>query len=265
MATAPLKPLGPLQDALPALTVFRRNVRIRTHGDARHGLARVALEDDFHHFRVEVQVREGQVRSAQGTAVRNPYSLCPSAGQQLRTLNGQPLSAVANSVTRMTDATQQCTHQLDMAGLAIAHLVRGVAQRDYTAIVPRRTEARTQPTLLRDGELLLQWDLLDDVLQGPAPYTGVHLREGFAKWALQHLDVDTAEAALVLRRCAMISMGRTVDLDALTSAKPWGRCYVEQPERAPTALRVVGSTWDFSTRPQALLADDATWLAGVQA
>ena len=75
------------------------------------------------------------------------------------------------------------------------------------------------------------------------------------------LNIDDAEAALILRRCAMISNGRGQPLDAQISAEPWGRCFSQQPDRAPTALRVRGSTWDFTGRVEALCADDQGWIA----
>jgi hypothetical protein len=245
-----------------ALAVFRRRIRIQVQGDAQHGEARAALEDDFHHFRVRIQVLKGQVSHTEGVAVRRPYTRCGEAGEQLQALVGMPLNTVSNAVTRVTDARLQCTHQFDLAGLAIATLARGEAQRDYAVAVPRRVNGRTQLLLDRDGAPCLQWQLQDDVIEGPAPFVGVSLREGFARWALQQLDETTAEAALVLRRCAVISLGRTINLDERASAMPWARCFVEQPERAPTALRMVGSTWDFSERPRALLADDLAWLQG---
>jgi hypothetical protein len=43
-------------------------------------------------------------------------------------------------------------------------------------------------------------------------------------------------------------------------AMPTSACFAQQPERAPTALRQVGSTWDFSDRAAALCADDEAWL-----
>jgi len=76
------------------------------------------------------------------------------------------------------------------------------------------------------------------------------------------LSVDEAEAAIALRRCVMISLGRHKPLDTWVHAVASGHCYAQQPVRAEQALRMVGSTWDFSGRADDLCADDAAWLAG---
>eukprot|EP01038_Epipyxis_sp_PR26KG_P003145 gene3145-4459_t len=57
-----------------------------------------------------------------------------------------------------------------------------------------------------------------------------------------------ATRLLVLRRGAAISMGKGKPLDAQVHAVATGRCYAQQAERAPLALRQVGSTWDFTAR-----------------
>jgi len=81
-----------------------------------------------------------------------------------------------------------------------------------------------------------------------------------ARWALQTLSEEEAEAALILRRCTLISLGRERDLDRQTHAVPSGLCYSQQPERAEQAIRVKGSTWDFGSSQEKLCASDHDWL-----
>lgn len=69
-------------------------------------------------------------------------------------------------------------------------------------------------------------------------------------------------AALLLRRCTLISLGRMNNLDAQVHASSTGRCYSQQPVHAPQALRIKGSTWDFSETAGMLCQDDQAWLAG---
>lgn len=243
------------------MMIFRRRIGIcSTHLGVR-GEVRAAVEDDFHHFRVRVLHEHGRVERADGWAVRHPYSTCPLAAAQLSKLHGTLLGPVAHSVTRPVDAREQCTHLLDLAGLAIAAAARSIAHRWYEVRVPRRVAGRTLATLDQDGVRMLAWNLLDTTIEGPAPYAGVSLREGMAAWALGQLDVETAEAALILRRCALISLGRTKDLDAQLHAEPTGRCFVQQPERATQGLRVVGSMLDFTAAAGELCATDRNWLA----
>src|SRR6202021_872981 len=77
---------------------------------------------------------------------------------------------------------------------------------------------------------------------------------------LANLSEDEAEAALVLRRCALISLGRAMNLDAQVHAEPTARCFVQQPERAHQGLRIVGSIIDFSEAAKDLCATDREWL-----
>ncbi|MBB3219937.1 DUF2889 domain-containing protein [Pseudoduganella umbonata] len=239
---------------------FRRRIELaaRRHGDG--GEVRAVLEDDFHHFRVVVGHRGGAVTAVRGETPRHPFSACPGAAPELDRLAGMRIDRIANSVTLHADPAQQCTHMFDLAGLAIAVAARGDSRRRYDIDVPRHVDGRSHACLRRNGVLVLEWEVDGSLILGPAPYAGVDMRQGMARWALGTLPDEEAEAALVLRRCALISLGRLKDLDRQPHAHLSGRCYAQQPERAPQAIRIVGSTWDFSARPEALCQDDQAWL-----
>jgi hypothetical protein len=241
------------------MTLFRRRIEIVSRQAT--GEARAVLEDDFHHFRVALTFAGGVVTSAAGTGVRVPYTACSNAGSQLDALVGMPLNSVSNSVTRATDASLQCTHMLDLAGLAIAAAARGIAQRRYDIEVPRRVDGETTGSIDCDGLRVLTWRIDTTTILAPPEHAGISLREGLARWALATLTEDQAEAALVLRRCLMISRGRERDLDLVAHANPSGNCYAQQVERAPTALRIVGSTHDYTDRADTLCAGDEAFLA----
>jgi hypothetical protein len=72
-----------------------------------------------------------------------------------------------------TEQRFQCTHLLDLAGLAIAAAARGLSRRRYDASVQDRIEEKTQPLLLRDDEPVLTREVERDVIVGPHPYAGV--------------------------------------------------------------------------------------------
>ena len=245
------------------MTVFRRRVEIATRMIGGSGVARAALEDDYHHFRVDLAFENDVVSHAVGFAVRIPYTACSEAGAMLAALVGMRIDAVANSVTRATDATLQCTHILDLAGLAIAAATRGIASRVYDIEVPRRVGTTTSGRIDCDGVKVLEWHIDGAVITAPEAHAGVNLHQGLARWALSTLSQDLAEAALILRRCLMISRGRERNLDLVAHAIPSGNCYSQQPSRAPTAIRIVGSTHDFTERPTVLCSDDQEFLAFV--
>ena len=91
---------------------------------ARAGLARASLEDDVHHFRIEVVHDGSRVTAVNSQSLRNPFTLCPAAGARLTELNGQSLTVCISDIFAATDARQQCTHQLDLAAFAIAAAAR---------------------------------------------------------------------------------------------------------------------------------------------
>lgn len=245
---------------LPWLS-FHRCIRLRAvaGGDcAMH--VRVALEDDFHHFRLQLQTQDGRIATIGATSPRHPYSLCPTAAAELQQLVGLVAPTQAHSLTNAVNAREQCTHLLDLAGLACAAARRGPSTRRYDIEVPLRANGATVAHLARDGLPLLTWQVQDMTISGPAPYIGVELRHGMARWALARLPSEEAEAALVLRRAAVISMGKGKPLDAQLHARPTGSCFAQRPDRAPLALREVGSTWDFTNCAAALCQDDRAWL-----
>jgi hypothetical protein len=222
--------------------------------------ARAVVEDDFHHFRVVVRQRDGQVTEAFAEALRSPTVLCPSAGERLVEIVGMPLSKASAAVLERTDARLQCTHMIDLAGLAVAALGQDRGRRVYEAAVPDRVDGRTTATLHCDGRLILEWDMDRSKIDSPAAYAGVDIGSGFTQWS-QRLSLDEAEAALVLRRAVFISGGRGIDLDAPgRRTGPLGGCWAWQPERSAQAQRNIGSTHDFTSRPEALTSADRDWL-----
>lgn len=243
------------------MMLFHRRIVLTRRSTGAGSHVRAALEDDYHHFQLELLTDGCSVTSVRGWASRHPYSLCPSAAQALTRLEGMALSSNAHAVTQHTEAHQQCTHLFDLAGLACALAARHLERRVFDAMVEVPPRGPRRATLHRDGELAISWVVDGWSILDPPPYAGVDLRQGLARWALSTLDVDAAEDALVLRRCTVISLGRTKPLDQQVHARTSGACYVQQPERAPLALRQVGSTWDFAGRADVLCADDQRWLA----
>lgn len=186
-----------------------------------------------------------------GEARRFPWTSCPTAVSPLQALVGMALSSRATAAGDHTDARMNCTHLFDLAGLAVAHAGAGRSVRQYDATVPDRRDGRTRAVLLRDGEPCLAWDISGRTIEGPPPFAGVALRRSFLAWATSALDEDTAEAAMVLRRACDISYGRGVDLDGIACADELrdlmlGTCHTFQPGTIETALRVTGSTRDFT-------------------
>lgn len=214
------------------------------------GWGEAEVEDLFHHFRVRLLHDGAAVTGVEATAVRHPWTLCPAASAQLQLLVGMPLSGSVVDVGRWTPARQQCMHQFDLAGLAMAGTVAGRPRRCYDISISRLGPLATGE-LERDGVRLLRWTYGDDLMVVDPP--GISLGRGFLR-ALQELDPDDAEAAFVLRRACVI--GRAPfdmnDWDSADGAGVMGSCWVFQPERVAQALRADGMQRDVRLLPIAL-------------
>jgi hypothetical protein len=238
--------------------VYRRRVIVSHLGDRTWG----ELEDDFHHFRVDITSKNGAVVSVDGSGVRSPWTQCLTAGTPLQALVGT-LLRTGPLALRELNARKNCTHMFDLAGLVVTHAARGLAvERIYDMAVddPDAGTGERDVRLWRDGELVLEWRLRERQLLGPPEWLDAPLWAGFIEWSGTNLDDDTAEAAVALRRACDISRGRDGDLDKMERADELldvmsGICHAFQPEIAPLAIRHKGSSRDFTDHPALLLAD----------
>jgi len=239
---------------------YRRRIRVRTPAP---GVVISELEDDFHHFVVELRHDGEHVVSCENTSHRWPWSTCPGAADSLRELEGMPLSRRFTAAGQWTDPKQNCTHQFDTACHAITHAAWERESRVYDVEIPMR-DADTGETNVRawvDGELRLAWTINWGGLDHPAPpFDAAPWRGGFMRWADATLPEDDAECAIVLRRACDIGMGRGMDLDAVPVADQLPNsmtavCHTLQPTFVHVALRNVGTIRDFSRDPGLLLAD----------
>jgi hypothetical protein len=232
-----------------------------TGGGGIAGVVRVLLEDDYHHFRVTIEHDGQRVRATHTQAGRRPYSLCDQAGAQLEQMVGLALCERMSDVFRGTDPRQQCTHQLDMAALAVAVAARGTKCLRYDLLVPNREQGRTVPWALRDEREVLRWEIDGDRITSPEPYAGLGTGGGFTDWVATRLAPLEAEAALLLRRAVFVSLGRTTPMNMDVQHAPATQaCWVKQPARNTLALRRISSWQDITRRPDELSETDEAWI-----
>jgi hypothetical protein len=221
----------------------------------------VELEDNFHHFRLALDHDGARVMAISADAVRHPWSLCPMAIRQLDDFVGRPLAPDQSVVAEGIEATQQCTHLMDLAVLAISVAFRQVARRRYDMTAMRLPVRGLRATLRRDDGLAIDVEVDDDRITSPAEYAGVSIKRGFSQWANAGLSYDLAEAMLLLRRTMFIAGGRR-NLDtrrtAADGARNLGACFVMQPARAAQASRMFGSTLEFEGRDGPLALNRAS-------
>lgn len=241
---------------------YRRALLVVTRAP---GVVVADMEDDFHRFRVVLEHDGSRVTAVQGEGLRTPWTTCGDAGVALAPLVGAALGADPLAAAEHADPKANCTHMFDIAALAFNHAAAGRDRRRYDVELPPFVEGQCHPRLWRDGQLLLEWTLGrgDDgrrQIIDPPPYSEPPFLGGFMRWAAATFDPDTAEAAIVLRRACDIGMGRQMDLDAIPVAMELsdhmlGVCYTMQPGQVEVSRRNVGQIRDFTTVPEALLAD----------
>ena len=121
------------------------------------------------------------------------------------------------------------------------------------------TRAPREARLSVDGQERLVWTLERTAIVAPAPFAGHDLQTMMPWVKARFIDRDALEAVIVLRRAVFISGNRLYDLDRMTDAAATGHvsgaCHVFQHGVAEHARREVGTTLDFGSTPQALLAD----------
>jgi hypothetical protein len=259
MSRADDSDLGPDLDG----DVYRRRLVVTT---VEPGVVVSALEDDFHNFVVTLRHDGAHVLNAEAESRRFPWSTCPGAAEPLRALAGMPLSRRFTAAGAWTPPKDNCTHQFDTACAAITHAAWGRDRRQYDVEVTRRDweTGESRVRLWVDGQHRLTWHLdWNGIVDPSPPLDAAPWKGGFMRWADEHLDEETAESTIVLRRAADIGMGRGMDLDAypVASALPSADgnmaaiCHTMQPGTVEVAIRQRGTIRDFANRPQDLLPD----------
>jgi hypothetical protein len=235
---------------------YWRRIRIAAEGDAT---VVANMEDDFHRFRVTLRHDGERVVSLKGEAIRYPWSACPGADALLRRFEGLELFGSSTTLAGHDNPKSHCTHMFDLAALAIPHARARRDRRQYDAFVPDFVDRKSTPTLWRDGEKLLEWHTDRGTITGPTPFEGVSMTSGFVRWAEGALDVETLEAAMVLRRAWDIGRARGRDLDHMETAAeltpflPPAPCFTFQPDVVDRSKRMKGTARDFSADPDQLL------------
>jgi hypothetical protein len=251
--------IPPIDTSAYGTGVCRRRIRLVNVSDT---LVVGELEDDFHHFRIELTHDGETIIRAEGRPLRGPWSTCMDAADPLRSIEGNPLSERSTAVGGYAEATSNCTHLFDLTGLAIAHATRSARDRQYDFAGSDPVDGRQELVLWRDGQRALRWQVVDGEITAPTEWVGAPLARRFIPWAEDSFDPDTAEAAIALRRMLHITIGRGLALDHLETAAedtegPVGRCYSYSAPVAVGAIRRKGSVRDFQdpTDARLLLAD----------
>ena len=233
----------------------RRRVRLENISDA---FSIGELEDDFHHFRVEIRHSQNKVTRIQGTTLRAPWSTCSEVNEPLQEIIGLQLSKDSTSIGSYGSPTKNCTHLFDLTGLLVAHISGEERNKQYDLAITDPVNGFQRLYLWKNGVSLLKWEVQDSVVVAPKALEGVSLQGKFIEWAKANFDEVTVEGAIALRRMIHISMGRGTNLDQVELGTehvdgPKGRCYTYSENVLFRAKREKKSVRDFSSPDHAAL------------
>lgn len=235
---------------------FRRAIRL-WRIDA--GTVGAAVEDEPHAFSLRLSHDGLRVTAVESEAVRFPLTTCSGATGALQSIVGAPLDARITLLKNHADPRSNCTHLFDLASLAVAHAARGEEERHYRIEIPDMIDGRHEARLDRGNGRVLTWELHQGTITGPAPYAGRQVLGGFTSWAVQALEGEALEYALVLARGYFVALSRIYDMEATPPGPasedpmPSGVCWSYSPPQAGHAYRVPGNRRDFSEAPEQLL------------
>lgn len=212
--------------------VFRR--RIVRSGAV--GEARAELFDDFHEMAVALRIEMGVVAEARGRMARFPKTTCQGAIASLKRLHGRPAVAAPVDV----DRREQCTHLLDLATLALSWFGAGAGEQVIEIALTDRDSRKRQHLDLRiNGEIVLEWDLVDEVIVWPEVYAGTRLFGGFGRWIERTIGSGDADLWRMAQMAVFVARGRAYIVDG-----PEAHRVSEEPERQGACFSYFGAAFD---------------------
>lgn len=233
----------------------RRRIRLENISDS---VSIGELEDDFHHFRVEIHHKGNRVNHIQGTTFRAPWSTCSEVNKPLQEIIGLQLSKDSTSIGAYGSPTENCTHLFDLTGLLVSHILGEERNKQYDLAITDPVNGFQKLFLWKDGIAVFKWEVQDSVIIAPKTLEGVSLQGKFISWAKDNFDEAIVEGAIALRRMIHISMGRGTNLDQVELGTehvdgPKGRCYTYSENVLFRAKREKKSVRDFSSPDHAAL------------
>lgn len=205
------------------------------------------MEDDFHHFAVTLRHDGKMINDVSVDSIRVPWATCPTAAVALAQLAGHSLIAPV----RFNDHSQRhssCTHMLDLANFALAHVHEPGLRRRYDLEVDFPPDGSIVAWLNLNGARLLDWKVVAGKIIGGR--FNLLSPDTLPREPDVRADPLLLEAVIVMRRALQIARGRFMNLDSVKNAAELGSvaptCYTLLPTIRTHATREQGATRDFS-------------------
>jgi hypothetical protein len=235
---------------------YRRRLRMR----ASNGRVDVELEDSNHAFCLHLQHNCMYVTQVVAETRRYPFVTCAEAVARLQPLVGADLRTDGAALRQRLPQGANCTHLHDMALLALSHAaeVPGFG-RLYDIVVKDECDGLTEARIDCDGKPVHVWHIRSDTVAEPLEHAGKPMKRGFYAWVSQNYDGMVLEAAVALQRGYFVAQSRRVarlpyqDWPAGADNMPDGTCYSYNHDVVARALRIEGTVWDLTDKPELLL------------
>lgn len=236
--------------------VYRRRLRLRV---AKRRVD-VELEDSNHGFCLHLLHDRQRVLKADAEVIRHPFITCVEAAERLQPLVGIDLQIDSAALRQRLPQGANCTHLHDMALLALAHAGEPPGfVRLYDISVDDERAGLTAMRIDCDGEPVHAWQVKNDAMVEPLEHAGRPVKRGFYAWVSQHYCDMPLEAAVALQRGYYVAQSRRVvrlpfqDFPASADNMPDGTCYSYNYDVVARALRIEGTVWDLTEKPDLLL------------
>jgi len=245
--------------------VFRRRIRLeRTMHSATAGQVHGALEDCNHGFQSTIVFHDGIVTDIKPQFMRIPFTTCDGAWQPLRKLIGAPVASSPAELLAIAPPLSNCTHLHDLTMLGIAHTQRMEAVVQYDVeVTDAKQDGVSHLRVWRTGDdgprvLMHHWQSKNYQLCAPAELNGKPLFMGFSRWANEAFSGIANEAAFVLQKGNLVSIGRMLDVDAMQGSRAVDEngsvsCFTYSPPNNAIATRIGKTVRDFTDCEEQLL------------
>lgn len=243
--------------------VFRRRIRLERTGDAASGSVHGALEDCNHGFQSTVLYREGHITEIRPQFMRIPFTTCDGAWRPLQQLVGVDVRSTPQALLAAAPPLSNCTHLHDLTLLAIAHTQRGETVVQYDVEVTDAKDGVSDLRVWRTGNdrnkaLIHHWQSRNYVLSAPEALKDKPLFMGFSRWANIAFAGIENEAAFVLQKGNLVSIGRMLDVDGMAGSRAIDEntstsCFTYSPTNASIATRHGNTVRDFTHSEEELL------------
>jgi len=234
--------------------VFNRRIHIVKKDNTLFG----ALEDCNHGFKVTIHHDGKVVTDIQPEFMRVPFTTCDSADKPIRELIGASLNSSLKDLLQHAEPVKNCTHLYDLCCWTILQSQYPETEITYDVLVGDAVEGVSDLSVARNGKVLHQWQAKNGELISPENLQGKPLFVGFYHWVNEAFSGLELEAALVLQKGNLVSVGRMLDVDGMAGGRASDEhdrnaCHTYSPENRDEAIRIANTTRDFTNAPEKLL------------